>query len=102
MIPSPTWFRMLTFVRSRSRLATATSSPEAGSSVNTLADCTPSTSRAWFRIRRMVSLTSRLWFTARTAPRSASVSRVRRWLSSKSRAFWMAMPAWSAKRSRRA
>ena len=47
----------------------------------------------------MVSSTSRLWLTARPASSSAWVSRARRWLSSKRRAFWMAAPAWSANAS---
>ena len=65
-----------------------------------LPDCTPSTSRAWLRMTRIVSPSSRLWLTARPAARRASVSRARRWLSSKRRAFWMAMAACSANASR--
>ena len=99
-MPSPIRIRMrATLAGSRSRLATEDSSPVTASSVNSPHDSTPSTSRAWVRMRRMVSSTSRLWLTARPASSSAWVSRARRWLSSKRRAFWMAMPAWSAKAS---
>src|SRR5258706_2892681 len=48
---------------------------------------------------RTVSLTSRLWLTACPARSRAWVSRARRWVSSKRRAFWIAIPAWSAKLS---
>lgn len=62
-------------------------------------DDTPSTARACSMMTLTVRSRSRLAVTARPASSSARVSRARRTLSSKSCAFWIAIPACSAKAS---
>ena len=100
-MPSPTLIRMsFTIADGRSRLATVTKSPVVGSSVARPHESAPTTPRAASRITRIVRSTSRLALTARPASSSARVSRARRTLSSKSWAFWIAMPACSPKASR--